>query len=64
MMVDVFGKNSQQPSIPVEPSYITDLIDFLQHVVHYEGDGGPVQTNSKPEADVLGLARIAISIRS
>ncbi|KAL7602984.1 hypothetical protein Lser_V15G14952 [Lactuca serriola] len=60
MMVDVFGKNSQQPSNPVEASDITDLIDFLQHVVHYEGEGGPVQTNSKPKADVLSLCGRAI----
>ncbi|CAI9278469.1 unnamed protein product [Lactuca saligna] len=60
MMVDVFGKNSQQPSNPVEASDVTDLIDFLQHVVHYEGEGGPVQTNSKPKADVLSLCGRAI----
>ncbi|XP_015895410.1 mediator of RNA polymerase II transcription subunit 23 isoform X1 [Ziziphus jujuba] len=53
-MVDVFGKNSQQ-STPVEPSDIADLIDFLHHVVHYEGQGGPVQANSKPRAEVLAL---------
>lgn len=25
------------------------------HVVHYEGQGGPVQSNSKPRAEVLAL---------
>ncbi|KVH97672.1 mediator of RNA polymerase II transcription subunit 23-like isoform X1 [Cynara cardunculus var. scolymus] len=59
MMVDVFGRNSQ-PSPPVEASDITDLIDFLHHIVHYEGQGGPVQPNSKPKPDVLGLCGRAI----
>ncbi|KAK1374680.1 Mediator complex, subunit Med23 [Heracleum sosnowskyi] len=54
VLVDVFGKNSQ-PSTPVEASDITDLIDFLHHVIHYEGQGGPVQPNSKPRAEVLAL---------
>lgn len=59
MMVDVFGKNTQ-PSTPVEASDITDLIDFLHHIVHYEGQGGPVQPNSKITADVLALCGRAI----
>lgn len=54
MMVDVFGKNSQL-STPVEASEIADLIDFLHHVVHYQGQGGPVQTTSKPRPEVLAL---------
>ncbi|KAJ0435823.1 putative mediator complex, subunit Med23 [Helianthus annuus] len=58
-MVDVFGKNTK-PLIPVEASDITDLIDFLHHVVHYEGQGGPVQPNSKPRPDVLALCGRAI----
>ncbi|KAJ0038421.1 hypothetical protein Pint_22367 [Pistacia integerrima] len=53
-MADVFGKNSQL-STPVEASEIADLIDFLHHVVHYEGQGGPVQSNSKPRPEVLTL---------
>ncbi|KAL6969987.1 Mediator of RNA polymerase II transcription subunit 23 [Sarracenia purpurea var. burkii] len=54
IMVDVFGKNSQ-PSTPVEASDIADLIDFLHHVIHYDGQGGPVQPNSKPRPEVLAL---------
>ncbi|KAK9276326.1 hypothetical protein L1049_005858 [Liquidambar formosana] len=54
IMVDVFGRDSQ-PSAPVEASEIADLIDFLHHVVHYEGQGGPVQANSKPRPEVLAL---------
>ncbi|KAL5553223.1 hypothetical protein UlMin_040624 [Ulmus minor] len=53
-MVDVFGKNTQPPC-PVKPSEITDLIDFIHHVVHCEGQGGPVQPNSKPHPEVLAL---------
>lgn len=53
-LVDVFGKNAQ-PSNHVEASEIKDLIDFLHHVVHYEGQGGPVQANSKPRPEVLAL---------
>ncbi|KAK1413712.1 hypothetical protein QVD17_35490 [Tagetes erecta] len=59
MMVDVFGRNAK-PSTPAEASDITDLIDFLHHVVHYEGQGGPVQPNSKPKSDVLALCGRAI----
>ncbi|CAA2969488.1 Hypothetical predicted protein [Olea europaea subsp. europaea] len=54
VMVDVFGRNSQ-PTAPIEASEISDIIDFLHHVVHYEGQGGPVQANSKPRAEVLAL---------
>ncbi|TXG57184.1 hypothetical protein EZV62_018497 [Acer yangbiense] len=62
-MGDVFGRNVQPPS-PVEASEIADLIDFLHHVVHYEGQGGPVQANSKPRAEVLALCgRAAESLR-
>ncbi|KAI8023504.1 Mediator of RNA polymerase II transcription subunit 23 [Camellia lanceoleosa] len=59
IMVDVFGKNSQL-STPVEASDIADLIDFLHHVVHYEGQGGPVQANSKPRYEVLALCGRAL----
>ncbi|CAA7035985.1 unnamed protein product [Microthlaspi erraticum] len=62
-LVDVFGKNSQT-TVPVEASQIADLIDFLHHVVHYEGQGGAVQTSSKPRPDVLALiGRAADSLR-
>ncbi|MED6204449.1 Mediator of RNA polymerase II transcription subunit 23 [Stylosanthes scabra] len=54
ILVDVFGKNSQPPAA-VEASEIADLIDFLHHAIHYEGQGGPVQGSSKPRADVLAL---------
>ncbi|KAJ0257673.1 Mediator of RNA polymerase II transcription subunit 23 [Hirschfeldia incana] len=60
-MVDVFGKNSQTP---VEASQIADLIDFLHNVVHYEGQGGAVQSSSKPKPDTLALlGRAADSLR-
>ncbi|KAF5953494.1 hypothetical protein HYC85_006350 [Camellia sinensis] len=59
IMVDVFGKNSQL-STPVEASDIADLIDFIHHVVHYEGQGGPVQANSKPRYEVLALCGRAL----
>ncbi|XP_057961845.1 mediator of RNA polymerase II transcription subunit 23 isoform X2 [Malania oleifera] len=58
-MSDVFGRNSQS-STPVQASDIADLIDFLHHVVHYEGQGGPVQANSKPRAEVLALCGRAL----
>ncbi|KAJ0237378.1 Mediator of RNA polymerase II transcription subunit 23 [Hirschfeldia incana] len=62
-MVDVFGKNSQT-QVPVEASQIADLIDFLHHVVHYEGQGGAVQSISKPRPDILALiGRAADSLR-
>ncbi|XP_021746829.1 mediator of RNA polymerase II transcription subunit 23-like [Chenopodium quinoa] len=53
-MVDVFGKTAQ-PSVLAQASEIIDLIDFLHQVVHYEGQGGPVQSASKPRAEVLVL---------
>ncbi|KAK9750255.1 hypothetical protein RND81_02G182500 [Saponaria officinalis] len=53
-MVDVFGKTAQ-PSVPAQASEIIDIIDFLHHAVHYEGQGGPVQATSKPRAEVLVL---------
>lgn len=63
VMVDVFGRNSQ-PSHPVEASEIADLIDFLHHVIHYEGQGGPVQANSKPRPEALALCgRASESLR-
>ncbi|XVF85420.1 hypothetical protein PTKIN_Ptkin17bG0116800 [Pterospermum kingtungense] len=62
-LVDVFGKNSQ-PLVPVDASEITDLIDYLHHVIHYEGQGGPVQATSKPRPEVLALCgRAAESLR-
>ncbi|PON62719.1 Mediator complex, subunit Med [Parasponia andersonii] len=62
-MLDVFGKNSQTSS-SVEASEITDLIDFLHHVVHYEGQGGPVQSSSKPRPEVLALfGKVSESLR-
>lgn len=64
ILVDVFGKHSQPPNPPAEASEITDLIDFLHHVVHYEGQGGPVQSSSKPRAEILGLfGRVLESLR-
>ncbi|KAL3830745.1 hypothetical protein ACJIZ3_019547 [Penstemon smallii] len=63
VMVDVFGKNSQLP-VPIEASEIADIIDFLHHISHYEGQGGPVQSSSKPRAEVLALiGRAAESLR-
>ncbi|CAN1317745.1 Mediator of RNA polymerase II transcription subunit 23 [Linum perenne] len=59
MMVDVFGRNSE-PSTTAGASEIADIIDFLHHVVHYEGQGGPVQANSKPRPEVLALCGRAI----
>ncbi|RZC61446.1 hypothetical protein C5167_023201 [Papaver somniferum] len=54
LMADVFGRNSQ-PSTPTEASDIADLIDFLHHAVLYEGQGGPVQSTSKPKIETLAL---------
>lgn len=63
VMADVFGRNTQ-PSAPVEASEIADIIDFLHHIVHYEGQGGPVQPSSKPRAEILALiGRAAESLR-
>lgn len=63
VLVDVFGKNSQT-STSVDASEIADIIDFLHHVIHYEGQGGPVQASSKPRPDVLALiGRAAESLR-
>ncbi|XP_074309370.1 mediator of RNA polymerase II transcription subunit 23-like isoform X1 [Silene latifolia] len=53
-IVDVFGKTAQ-PLVPAQASEIVDVIDFLHHVIHYEGQGGPVQSTSKPRAEVLVL---------
>lgn len=62
-MMDIFGKNVQPPAA-VEASHIVDLIDFLHHVIHYEGQGGPVQANSKPRQEVLVLlGRAAENLR-
>ncbi|XP_020083151.1 mediator of RNA polymerase II transcription subunit 23 isoform X2 [Ananas comosus] len=54
VLVDVFGKNSQS-SAPTDVSEIADLIDFLHHAVMYEGQGGPVQSTSKPKSEILTL---------
>lgn len=63
LLVDVFGKNSQPPAA-VEASEIADIIDFLHHVIHYEGQGGPVQASSKPRPDVLVvIGRMSESLR-
>lgn len=63
VLVDVFGKNTQPP-VAVEASEIADIIDFLHHVIHYEGQGGPVQVSSKPRHDVLALiGRASESLR-
>ncbi|KAM3243520.1 hypothetical protein ACQJBY_055449 [Aegilops geniculata] len=51
---DVFGKNSQaSPHVPA--SEIGDIIDFVHHAVMYEGQGGPVQSTSKPKVEILTL---------
>jgi mediator of RNA polymerase II transcription subunit 23 len=43
---------------------LTKLVFVSHHVVHYEGQGGPVQANSKPKAEVLALCgRAAESLR-
>ncbi|CAN0873607.1 Mediator of RNA polymerase II transcription subunit 23 [Linum grandiflorum] len=61
MMVDVFGRNSEPSTTTTAgASEIADIIDFLHHVVHYEGQGGAVQANSKPRAEVLALCGRAI----
>ncbi|KAG9457178.1 hypothetical protein H6P81_001686 [Aristolochia fimbriata] len=52
VMSDVFGRNSQ-PSSPNEASEIADIIDFLHHAIMYEGQGGPVQSGSKPKLETL-----------
>ncbi|GFQ00488.1 mediator of RNA polymerase ii transcription subunit 23 [Phtheirospermum japonicum] len=63
VMADVFGRNVQPPA-PIEASEISDIIDFLHHIVHYEGQGGPVQASSKPRVEVLLLiGRAAESLR-
>jgi mediator of RNA polymerase II transcription subunit 23 len=62
-LVDVFGKTAQTTA-PVEASQIADLIDFLHHIIHYEGQGGAVQTSSKPRPDILALiGRAAETLR-
>ncbi|XP_017226267.2 mediator of RNA polymerase II transcription subunit 23 isoform X1 [Daucus carota subsp. sativus] len=54
VLVDVFGKDSQ-PSSPVEAADIIDIIDFLHHIILYEGQGGPVEATSKPRAETLAM---------
>ncbi|KAG7655287.1 Mediator complex subunit Med23 [Arabidopsis suecica] len=62
-LVDVFGKTAQTTA-PVEASQIADLIDFLHHIIHYEGQGGAVQTSSKLRPDILALiGRAAETLR-
>ncbi|KAF3630975.1 hypothetical protein T459_11901 [Capsicum annuum] len=64
ILVDVFGRNSQL-SAPIEAADITDIIDFLHHVIHYEGQGGPVQASSKPRSEILALfGRAAENLRA
>lgn len=37
---------------------------FSHHVIHYQGQGGPVQASSKPRPDVLALiGRASESLR-
>ncbi|XP_060210180.1 mediator of RNA polymerase II transcription subunit 23-like [Lycium barbarum] len=63
ILVDVFGRNSQLP-VSVEATEISDLIDFLHHVIHYEGQGGAVQASSKPRSEILVLfGRAAENLR-
>ncbi|XP_073031480.1 mediator of RNA polymerase II transcription subunit 23 [Primulina eburnea] len=63
IMVDVFGRNSQQ-SASIEAPEIADIIDFLHHIVHFDGQGGPVQANSKPRPEILALiGRAAENLR-
>lgn len=31
------------------------IVPFSHHVVHYEGQGGPVVANSKPRPEVLAI---------
>lgn len=54
VLADIFGKNCQHPT-SADASEITDLVDFLHHVVMYEGQGGPVQSTSKPKFEILTL---------
>ncbi|KAK9105927.1 hypothetical protein Scep_022771 [Stephania cephalantha] len=61
VMADVFGRNSQ-PSTPCEATEIVDLIDFLHHALLYEGQGGPVQTTSKPKPETLTMCAKAIEM--
>ncbi|XP_015076092.1 mediator of RNA polymerase II transcription subunit 23 [Solanum pennellii] len=57
ILVDVFGKNSQL-SAPIEATEISDLIDFLHHVIHYE------VASSKPRSEILALfGRAAENLR-
>lgn len=38
---------------------------FRHHIVHFEGQGGPVQANSKPRPEILALiGRAAENLRS
>ncbi|XP_078444116.1 mediator of RNA polymerase II transcription subunit [Wolffia australiana] len=53
-LADVFGKNTQPPN-PTDVSEIKDIVDFLHHAVMYEGQGGPVQSSSKPRLETLTL---------
>lgn len=40
------------------------FVALRHHVIHYEGQGGPVQASSRPRAEVLALCgRIAESLR-
>ncbi|CAI9096742.1 OLC1v1032951C1 [Oldenlandia corymbosa var. corymbosa] len=59
VLVDVLGKNTQPPA-PVEASEIVDIIDFLHQIIHYEGQGGPVQGSSKARPEILALCGRAV----
>uniref|UniRef100_A0A0D6R491 Mediator complex subunit 23 n=1 Tax=Araucaria cunninghamii TaxID=56994 RepID=A0A0D6R491_ARACU len=57
---DVFGRNSQT-SIPVEPTEISDLIDFLHHAVMYEAQTS-AQNGGKPKPEILSLCSKAVEL--
>jgi mediator of RNA polymerase II transcription subunit 23 len=46
------------------PTYCMTNVFLSHHVIHYEGQGGPVQANSKPRPEVLALCgRASESLR-
>ncbi|XP_057830163.2 mediator of RNA polymerase II transcription subunit 23 isoform X2 [Cryptomeria japonica] len=61
VLADVFGRNSQT-SIPVEPTEISDLIDFLHHAVMYEAQGGAQNGIGKPKPETLSLCSKAVEL--
>lgn len=58
------------PRVPNAPFLFTTQMKCLHvfvmyilhshHIVHYEGQGGPVQTNSKPRLEILALCGRAL----